>query len=92
MFHIAEASIKQMKLLQKPKICIEHVDEEGSDYGWSGDEMEGPSRTKKEKEEKIKKMLLESTQFHESMARSFYEVKLEIDGGLTFASSDKDSQ
>ena len=90
MFHIAEESIKQMKMLQKPKICIEHVDDHGSDYGWNGDEMEGPSRTKKEKEEKIKKMLLESTQFHESMARSFYEVKLEIDEGLTFASSNED--
>ena len=82
MFHIAQESIKQMKMLQKPKIRIEHVDDDRSDYGWSGDEMEGPSRTKKEKEEKIKKMLLESTQFHESMARSFYEAKLEMDGGL----------
>jgi len=33
-----------MKLLQKSKINIEYIVDDGDDYDSNGDEMEGPSR------------------------------------------------
>ena len=47
MFHIAETSIKQMQCLQKPKVSIQQIIQDGSDYDLNGDELEDSSKTKK---------------------------------------------
>ncbi|HYP42885.1 MAG TPA: hypothetical protein VEQ18_02580 [Candidatus Nitrosocosmicus sp.] len=80
-----------MQSLQKPKVSIQQIAEDGNEYGGSGDELEDSSRTKKQKEENIKKMLLETTQFHESMARAFYDAKVQKDGVIILPSSEEDS-
>jgi hypothetical protein len=90
MFHMDETSIKQMQSLQKPKVYIEQIVEDWSDYDSSGDEMEDTSRNKKKKN--IQNMLVETTHFHESMARSFYEVKVAKDGDITLPTSEDDSK
>ena len=53
--------------------------------------MEDTSRTKKQKEEKIQKMLLETTQFHESMDQIFYDAKVQKDCDVTLPTSEDDS-
>ena len=47
MFHIVETSIKQMQCLQKPKVSIQQIIQDGSDYDLNGDELEDSSKTKK---------------------------------------------
>ena len=92
MFHIAETSISQMQALQKLKISIQQNVEDGSDDDMSDDELEDTSRTQKQKESSINKMLLETTQFHESMAKTFYDAKVQKDGDVTLPTSEEDSE
>ena len=92
MFHIVKTSIKQMQSLQKPKVSIQQIVEDGSDYGSSGDKLEDSSRTKKHKEKKIKMMLFETTKFHESMAQIFYDAMVQKHGDATLPTSEEDSE
>ena len=77
--------------MQKPKVFIQEIIEDENDYDLSGDKLKDSSRTKKQKEEKIKKMLLEIIQFYESMARTFYDAKVQRDSDVTLPTSEEDS-
>ena len=47
MFHIAETLISQIQSLQKPRIFIQQIVEDESDYDLGGDELEDSSRSTK---------------------------------------------
>jgi hypothetical protein len=55
MFHIAETSIKQMQSLQKPRVSIEQIVEDRSDYGSSGDKLEDSHQGLRNKKNKTYK-------------------------------------
>ena len=46
-----------MKLLQNPKINIDYIEDEEVEIDFNRGEIEGPSKKKKDQEEKIKMML-----------------------------------
>jgi len=79
LFKVVEEAIKQMKRLQNlgtmddDGIGIEDIEHQGEDEDMTNIEN-NPS--KKEKKERIKKMLIEAMAIHELLAKKFFKVHL----------------